>query len=240
MKEQQYMTSEAGYSSAHILETMQEAVNYNQFLLQRIVDNAPQYQSQQTVVDFGAGIGTFAELVKQRGFDVICIEYDDQLRNHLNVKLGYTAYKTLNEMDAFSMKYIYSLNVLEHIENDEETINDIFKALDKNGLLYLYVPAFNLLYSTMDKKVGHFRRYRYRELREKLEKAGFEIKKWQYVDSIGFVVSLFYRWVGDESGEVNRTVLKFYDRVLFPISRVVDMLLKKILGKNLEIIAKKN
>lgn len=233
------MTNEAEYTGTTILETMKEAVNYNHFLLKRIIDSAPSVQAHQSILDFGAGMGTFAELLRQRGFKVSCIEYDDNLRTYLKNKLGYTVYKIPNEVVSQSTHYIYSLNVLEHIENDEEALKDLHNILDKNGLLYLYVPAFTVLYSTMDKKVRHFRRYRYRELKQKLEKAGFTIKKWQYVDSIGFIVSLLYRWLGDESGEVNVTTLKFYDRTLFPISRVLDRLLKKLLGKNLEILAEK-
>jgi hypothetical protein len=91
----------------------------------------------------------------------------------------------------------------------------------------------------MDKKVGHLRRYRHSQLKQKLENAGFTIVKWQYIDSIGFFLSLLYRWVGNESGEVNLQILKFYDRILFPFSKLLDIFLKKCLGKNLEIIAKK-
>lgn len=233
------MTIDPAYTGTAILETMKQAVNYNQFLLTRIKAAAHPIEKCASIVDFGAGVGTFAELLRQSDIQVSCIEYDDQLRGNLSNQ-GYTVYKTADAVASLSIDYIYSLNVLEHIENDDEALRDLYKILTKNGLLYLYVPAFNILYSTMDKKVGHFRRYTHKKLLHQLEKAGFTVISWQYIDSIGFFVSLLYRFIGNSSGEINPTVLKFYDHILFPLSRIADKLLKKVLGKNLEVWAKKN
>ena len=51
------------------------------------------------------------------------------------------------------------MNVLEHIEKDEEEINNSLKILNKNGMLIILVPAHQKLFSKFDKEIGHFRRY---------------------------------------------------------------------------------
>ena len=49
----------------------------------------------------------------------------------------------------------------------------------------------------MDESVGHYRRYEYKEIKIKCEKAGFKIKKIHYVDSIGFFASLAIKFFLD-------------------------------------------
>ena len=40
-------------------------------------------------------------------------------------------------------------------------------------------------------------------------------------------------------GEINRSALRLYDRLIFPLSRALDRLLSRILGKNLLALATK-
>ena len=75
------------------------------------------------------------------------------------------------------------------------------KKLKKNGILFLFLPAKMLLWSGMDEAVGHYRRYEFREIKIKCEKAGFNIKKIHYVDSIGFFASLAIKIFGYNTNE---------------------------------------
>ena len=52
------------------------------------------------------------------------------------------------------------LNVLEHIEEDVEEINQALKKLKNNGHLIILVPAHNELYSKFDEVIGHIKRYK--------------------------------------------------------------------------------
>ena len=64
---------------------------------------------------------------------------------------------------------------MEHIKNDQEVITNLYDNLRKDGLLFLYVPAFQFLYSDMDKSVGHVRRYEKKELIRKVKKSGLKL-----------------------------------------------------------------
>ena len=67
----------SGYTGLSNLEVMEEAVRYNQFLLDLIL---PSEIERRRVLDFGAGTGTFAQKLLAKGADIACVEPDPQLR----------------------------------------------------------------------------------------------------------------------------------------------------------------
>ena len=56
------------------------------------------------------------------------------------------------------------------------------------------------------------------------------------MDSIGFVASLLYRLVSRDGAVTARSIL-LYDRLAFPLSRVVDRATRRLVGKNLLVVA---
>ena len=99
----------------------------------------------------------------QNGYRVHCIEPDKRHASSL-ANAGLPVATTLEEIKDCSCDYIYSLNVLEHIEDDVMALRQWYQKLKPGGRILVYVPAFQLLYSSMDRKVGHFRRYTRRAL----------------------------------------------------------------------------
>jgi len=154
-------------------------------------------------------------------------------------ELGIVGVGCLNELDNDSTDFIYTLNVLEHIETDQDVLNSLYSKIKPGGKLLIYVPAFQVLFSSMDTKVGHFRRYTRKNLATKVSKAGFEIKQNHYVDSLGFFVSILFKFFGDSTGSISYKSVKFYDRYLFPISKFLDIFFNGFLGKNVLLIAYK-
>jgi len=223
------------YTGTDNLEVMEEAVNYNRFLI-RLVENKA--SKSEAIYDFGAGIGTFAAELIADGYPVHCIEPDAaQFARLQEAKMR--ASRNLADLPDDSADLIYTLNVLEHIEGDRAALAELFRKIKPGGRLLIYVPAFMVIYSSMDRKVGHHRRYTRRELAEKVQGAGFRIRKNQYVDSLGFLASLAYKWIGNDKGDVNRSALIFYDRFVFPLSRAGDLVFGKLFGKNVFLLAEK-
>jgi len=72
---------------------------------------------------------------------------------------------------------IVSLNVLEHIEDDVFALKKLHDMLEPKGKLVLLVPAHMWLYGSLDKELGHFRRYTKKELSDKLTLTDFEVEK---------------------------------------------------------------
>lgn len=223
------------YSGRDNLEVMKEAVNYNKYLLDLIIVSA---QVGDSLVDFGAGNGTFSLPVASAGYRVICVETDPVLSASL-ASHGMAVLTDLAQAADGSIDYIYSLNVLEHIEDDTGIAALWFRKLRPGGKLLVYVPAFQVLFSSMDRKVGHIRRYSMVELRQKLSNVGFEITESRYADSIGFLATLMYKLFGKEDGTVDLKMLKIYDRLVFPISQLFDVITHQIGGKNVYVRAVK-
>jgi len=129
--------------------------------------------------------------------------------------------------------------VLEHIDDDVGALRDIGRTLREDGRLLVYVPAFPVLFTPMDQRVGHLRRYRRHDLRAKVDAAGFDVLRNDYVDSLGFLATLVYRMTGSRSGAIDRGALRAYDRYVFPMSRRLDLALRHVIGKNLLLTARK-
>lgn len=223
------------YEGVDNLEAMQEAVNYNEFLAREVAREA---QPGKLIVDFGAGVGTFARPLHQRGLDVVCVENDVHLGARLKGE-GMRVEPSLGALADASVDYLYSLNVLEHIEDDASVVAAWYAKLKPGAPMLVYVPAFMCLYSEMDRRIGHFRRYRRLPLVALLRDAGFAIERDTYVDSLGFFASLGLRFFDRSGGVLNPGTVRLYDRVGFPVSRLMDLVAGPFFGKNVLIRARK-
>ena len=67
-------------------------------------------------------------------------------------------------------------DVIEHLEDDRAVLRDLHRATKPGGGLLVTVPAYPALWSYFDEAAKHCRRYRPRELREKLTEAGFTVE----------------------------------------------------------------
>lgn len=224
------------YAGEDNLDVMEEAFNYNNYIVDMLVSEVNQAQK---IVDFGAGKGTFAEELELRLHkEIMAIEPAENLQK-LCFNKGLKVLNSLDKIEEDSVDFLYSLSVLEHIENDKEMIEKIYGKLNKSGKVFIFVPAFQCLFSAMDKKVGHYRRYSKSSLKELFDK-NWQIEKLCYFDSIGFFASIWIKYMGSKKGNINPKMLKFYDKVIFPISIRLDRLIaRRFLGKNLILIASK-
>lgn len=230
------MTDEKNYTGIDNLEVMKEARNYNHYLLGLI---RPYLSKGGKNIDFGAGVGTFAIPFCNEGFHISCVETDTDLKQKLG-SLGVNVVGDLKSLDEECYDVIYTLNVLEHIEDDVNTLKIANEKLKNEAVLLIYVPAFMTLFTSMDKKVGHFRRYTGSELRGKLIEAGFVVESVRYVDCLGYLAALLFKYVGNESGDINKSALIIYDKLIFPISVMLDTFMGRFFGKNVFVVAKKS
>ena len=78
---------------------------------------------------------------------------------------------------------IVSLDLLEHVADDEHALREMYAALRPGGVLVVTVPAYQFLWSSHDEAVGHLRRYTKGPLRRLVQAAGFEVMLDAYVMS---------------------------------------------------------
>jgi SAM-dependent methyltransferase len=224
---------EFSYTGTDNLEVMAEAENYNAYLMNLVTRHLA---GARRIVDFGAGIGTFSHQLHVDGRQVIAVEPDAGQRRKIQ-ELGISCEADASQVPDGWADAIFTMNVLEHIEDDRAALDLLHRKLKPGGRLLIYVPAFQVLYSAMDSKVGHYRRYGRDDLVAKARAAGFRVESARYADSLGFLASLVYKWFGDKSGNVDRRALRTYDRFVFPVSRMLDSVLGPLFGKNLVLVA---
>jgi len=222
------------FSGTENLEVMRDAVNYNRYLLDLISNHAG---NAKRVIDFGAGSGTFAGPISRAGFEVTAVELDDGLRAHL-AQQGLRVVANTADLPAQSFDYAYTFNVLEHIPDDVEALRGLKAKLVPGACLLIYVPAFQVLYTSMDANVGHVRRYSRDALVRNVVAAGFKVEGAEYVDSLGYFATLVFKMTDRGSGDVNPRMLRVYDRIIFPVSRLLDRIFHRWFGKNLLLVAR--
>ena len=70
---------------------------------------------------------------------------------------------------------IGAFDVLEHIKEDSEVLSQMYQATRKAGGIVVTVPHHPFLWSPVDDYARHVRRYKSRELADKVKRAGFEV-----------------------------------------------------------------
>ena len=230
-----------------LIATERSMLVYNLSIANKIAKNFP-YKGN--LLEFGAGIGTLATLLKTRkGLKPKCLEIDPHLKRIL-VDRGFKCYDKIQQIDEL-FDGVYTSNVLEHIADDVHALQQIRSVMKPQSNLVVYVPAFQCLYSSWDNSVGHHRRYDKKELLFKLDVAGFDVTKVIYVDTLGFFaafVARIFRYkktteVKDEKivnyHVADARVLILYDRLLYRVSQVFDFIgFRYIFGKNILAVAK--
>jgi SAM-dependent methyltransferase len=222
------------YSAQDNLETMLDADNYNNYqrdFINKAINSVP--GRKKTVLDFGAGIGTYADMVRTKKQPIDCVEPTAAQAKILKTK-GYKVYKDIKDIKS---KYdvIYALNVLEHIEDDQSILAALGGVVSDKGKIVIFVPAFRLIWTGLDDKAEHYRRYRINDMKRLAKATGLKIESVKYCDPVGFFGALVYKLIGGSGTLTPRSVFIF-DRFFFPVSKFVEPIFRKILGKNVLVI----
>jgi SAM-dependent methyltransferase len=217
------------------LEAMSFTVNYHNW----IIDEFRPFIGKH-LVEVGAGTGSVSSLLLGENPETLALVEPSEMfellkQNITGVNVSfYNSIFTAAAADIVSHgrpDTIIYVNVLEHIEDDENELRAIFDCLDTGGHALIFVPAMMSLYGPFDKKIGHFRRYSKPELEEKGRAAGFEIVMSRYFDLAG-VIPWFvkYRILGSDS--LDPGAVKLYDKLAVPITRRLENILPVPVGKN--------
>lgn len=148
----------------------------------------------QRILEVGCGLGNLLERLLEREI-VIGIEPSDEIVSLVRQRFAVHPNILIENYDITEPHVLclvekrldtaISLNVFEHIENDNLALEHVFQILSPGGHLILIVPAHPFLYGRIDAAIGHFRRYTKTRLREKMERVGFQVKSQKYINMLG-------------------------------------------------------
>jgi SAM-dependent methyltransferase len=179
---------------AETLEIMSAAPRYNIWQYRRIA----QFVGRR-VCEIGAGIGNMSALLTHERPELLVLtdpdpHYCNVLRRRF---LGHPGLRVeeltlpdanvANRFGTLGIDTVVALNVIEHIEEDVAAMRSMRDMLIPGGRAIVLVPALPWLYGSLDRELGHARRYTWRDLRARMEQAGFRLERLFYFNLVGTV-----------------------------------------------------
>lgn len=146
------------------------------------------------ILEIGCGLGNFARHLADRSFyagvevSQDSVNYvNDFFRDHKHMRayLGDATAEDFANFAQFDLDTIFSLNVFEHIEDHESALRNAYNVLQPGGRMILVVPAHMTLYGTIDRAIGHYRRYDKLTTKELFERVGFTCQTQKYINALG-------------------------------------------------------
>jgi SAM-dependent methyltransferase len=145
-----------------------------------------------------------------------------------------------------SIDAIIGLDIFEHIEDDNAAFREVQRVLKPGGVLVLSVPAFKFLWGPHDIALMHFRRYRRREVRDALTRAGLTVERLSYSVFFLFPVVVLWRIVEKrKKGPAQASLVglpKWVNTLLIKLQDIEASLIQKIdlpFGSSVIAVARK-
>jgi protein-L-isoaspartate O-methyltransferase len=207
---------------AETLDNLDGADNYAAWIFEQVEPHLG-----DAVLEVGAGHGTFTEILSARGARVVATDVSQRCADVLRERFARDERVTVVHGGADAVAGLppfdsaVLINVLEHIPDDDGALLDLAATLKPGGRLILWVPAFQLLYSDFDRKIGHHRRYRKGELRAQLTRAGYEVAEIRYVNSVGALAWLVVARLMHRAPTGGASV-KIYDSYFVPVLKRLE------------------
>jgi glycosyltransferase involved in cell wall biosynthesis len=169
-------------SGPEILEVLAGAPRFNRWM----ADTIRPYLGRR-VLEIGAGIGNLTRHLAPRRERYIATDIDPEHLARLRTRLQHRPNLEIRACNlahagdftalAGSLDTVVCLNVLEHVEDDLAGLANIHGALAPGGRAVVLVPQGMKIFGSVDKALGHYRRYDAAQLRAKMEQAGFRVER---------------------------------------------------------------
>jgi 2-polyprenyl-3-methyl-5-hydroxy-6-metoxy-1,4-benzoquinol methylase len=163
----------------------------NNFAYRGLISLLKPYLSKtRTILDIGSGVGTIDFYLASKGKKITGIEISENgvaiarenaRRLHLNKNIEYIIAEFPNKVLKKNYDLVILSEVIEHLENDQRVLQDIWKVLKIGGILIITTPSQNAplykmgLLKNFDEEVGHLRRYTLDGLKKLVEENGYQV-----------------------------------------------------------------
>ena len=197
----------------------------------------------RSVLEVGAGLGEFAALFRDRE-RVVATDVDPGAVGVMAERFADRPEIEARQLDLggevgidVPVESVIAINVLEHFEDDVATLKALAGLVSPGGTIVLWVPGYQSLYGDFDRSVGHFRRYSPRTAREAVAAAGLGVEVARPVNLLGGLAW----WAAVRrggTGSPDSRLVAIYDRVVVPVSRVLDRTLPVPFGQSVLCVAR--
>jgi 2-polyprenyl-3-methyl-5-hydroxy-6-metoxy-1,4-benzoquinol methylase len=203
------------------------------------------------LIEIGSGIGNISAQCLEAGLSLtlsdIRLQYCERLQERF---AGQPTLRGVLELDLvapdFEQRYaahlgrydgLFSLNVIEHIEDDVLALRNAKLLLKPGGRMLILVPAFEQLYNRLDLALYHYRRYTRSSLSAALAASGMQIEHSHYFNAAGMA-----GWFLSGRLQGNRTIPGWQIHVynaLVPVFRLIDVFTQPWLGLSVVALARR-
>lgn len=148
------------------------------------------FPNAKNIFEIGCGTGFVLSNVHQ-AFPAAQLTGSDIFTEGLGFAKRRVPSALLYQMDACQIPFVEefdligAFDVLEHIDDDQAALGQIYQACQSGGGIILTVPQHRWLWSSTDDYAHHKRRYTRTQLVGKVERAGFRV---EYVGSFVFLL----------------------------------------------------
>ena len=132
--------------------------------------------------DIGSGLGEVSSYLTSVGVECVAVE-PNRLGAQVSSEKGVLSIQGdlhALELPVSSIEAVGLFDVLEHLDNADKVLSEIYRVLGSEGKLFITVPATKWLWSASDDLVGHHGRYTRKKIRQQLKNAGFEVLSIRY------------------------------------------------------------
>ncbi|MGI8887634.1 MAG: class I SAM-dependent methyltransferase [Nocardioidaceae bacterium] len=196
-----------------------------------------------SVLEVGAGLGEFASQFSGLRRHVVT-DVDPACVAHMGRRFADRPEVEARQLDLQGtppetgppVSTVVAVNVLEHIEQDSATLRSLARLVEPGGKIVLWVPGYMQLYGDFDRRVGHVRRYTPTTLRAAIVGAGLVPSEVRPVNLLGAIAW----WLAVRRGGVGSPqprLLRIYDRMVVPITKVLESRLTPPFGQSVFAVA---
>lgn len=228
------------------LSVIAEADNFNRWMY-----NTIKPYCKGKVLEIGSGVGNISEYFIEDGFTIFLTDirnnYCEVLKQKFSTKKSVLGIEQIDLVDIdFDKKHakhfgsfdtVFALNVIEHIEDDKMAIANCKKLLAKDGSLIILVPAYEWLYSSLDKELYHFRRYIKNQMSNLFSSNGITVQRSFYFNALGiagwFAIGKLVR-----KKIIPISQMSFYNKII-PIAKLLDAVFFHRVGLSVIVIGEK-
>ncbi|MEI9971212.1 MAG: methyltransferase domain-containing protein [Ignavibacteriota bacterium] len=177
-----------------------------------------------SVLEIGAGIGNIAGRLMSRRTLYVAAEKDALHLHALHNRFLRTPNVTVQRLDpevseGFAglegcFNTVLCVNVLEYLDAPDRVVASLRTTLKPGGNLIVLVPRGHGLFGSLDRSLGHKRRYSVADLKQLLESQGFTVESIHDFNRAGAPPWWAYgKMFGARS--INKPVLKIFDKTVW-------------------------
>ena len=243
MKEKINYSDQVGYDT---LDSISQADRFNEWMFKTISVN-----THGKVLEIGSGIGNISEYFVKNGYRIALSdmrkEYCDLLDSRYSGEKNFIGVYQIDIVDPdFDNKHmdlfgkfdsVFALNIIEHVENDQQALLNCMKLLKEGGTVVILVPAFMFLFNGFDEGLGHFRRYHRKSLVKLFDLNRIPVISSRYFNAAGV---LGWWFTGNVLGkkEIPSGQMKLYNKLVW-IFKLIDFVTQRFFGLSVIVAGKK-